>query len=174
MFRKLHYFHNIVKITKYDREARSRFVERFASVLAESGFPRMPARMFAALLASESGRMTAAELTAALHVSPAAISGAMRYLVQVNLASREAAPGSRREHYRVHSEVWYEAIARKDRVLDRVEVSLRDGVEIVGRNTAAGARIAETLEFFEFMQQELPAMLEKWRARKAARSRRRG
>ena len=64
MFRKLHYFHNIVKIAKYDREARSRFVERFASVLAESGFPRMPARMFAALLASESGRMTAAELTA--------------------------------------------------------------------------------------------------------------
>ncbi len=174
MLRKLHYFHNIVKITKSDREARSRFVERFASVLAESGFPRMPARVFAALLASESGRMTAAELTAALQVSPAAISGAMRYLVQVNLASRETAPGSRREHYRVHSEVWYEAIARKDRVLDRVEASLREGVEIVGRSTAAGARIAETLSFFEFMQQELPAMLEKWRALKAASSRRRG
>ena len=91
----------------------------------------------------------------------------MRYLVQVNLASRETAPGSRREHYRVHSEVWYEAIARKDQVLDRVEASLRDGVEIVGRHTAAGARIAQTLAFFEFMQQELPAMLEKWRARKA-------
>ncbi|MFZ0657954.1 MAG: MarR family transcriptional regulator [Candidatus Binataceae bacterium] len=174
MLRKLHYFHNIVKITKHDREARSRFVERFASVLAESGFPRMPARVFAALLASDSGRMTAAELTAALQVSPAAISGAMRYLVQVNLASRETAPGSRREHYRVHSEVWYEAIARKDQVLDRVEACLREGVEIVGRSTAAGARIAETLEFFEFMQQELPAMLAKWRAGKAASSRRRG
>lgn len=173
MLCKLHYFHNIVKITKRDGEARSRFVERFASVLAQSGFPRMPARVFAALLASESGRLTAAELTATLQVSPAAISGAMRYLVQINLASRETAPGSRREHYRVHSEVWYEAIARKDQVLDRVEASLRDGIEIVGRDTAAGARIAETLAFFEFMQQELPAMLEKWRARKAARSRRR-
>jgi DNA-binding transcriptional regulator GbsR (MarR family) len=174
MLLKLHYFHNIVKNMKHDRRARSEFVERFASVLAESGFPRMPARVFAALLASEPGRLTAAELTAALQVSPAAISGAMRYLVQVNLASRETAPGSRREHYRVHSEVWYEAIARKDRVLDRVEASLRDGVEIVGRNTAAGARIAETLAFFEFMQQELPAMLEKWRARKAGGSRERG
>jgi len=173
MLRKLHYFHNIVKIAKYNREARAGFVERFAAVLAESGFPRMPARVFAALLASESGRLTAAELIAALKVSPAAISGAMRYLVQVNLASRETAPGSRREHYRVHSEVWYEAIARKDRVLDRVEASLRDGVEIVGRGSAAGARIAETLAFFEFMQRELPAMLKKWRARKAAGSPRR-
>ena len=127
----------------------------------------MPARVFAALLATDSGRLTAAELAAVLHVSAAAISGAVSYLVQVNLASREAEPGSRREHYRVHSETWYEAIARKDRVLERCERSLREGIEVVGRETAAGARIAETLAFFEFIQTELTAMLVRWRARKA-------
>ena len=127
----------------------------------------MPARVFAALLATDSGRLTAAELAALLHVSAAAISGAVSYLVQVNLASREAEPGSRREHYRVHNETWYEAIARKDQVLDRCERSLREGIEVVGRDTPAGARIAETLAFFEFIQTELPAMLERWRVRKA-------
>ncbi|HEV2171631.1 MAG TPA: MarR family transcriptional regulator [Candidatus Binatus sp.] len=148
-------------------KTRAAFIERFAAVLTESGFPRMPARIFAALLATDSGRLTAAELSTLLHVSAAAVSGAVRYLVQVNLASREAEPGSRREHYRVHSETWYEAIASKDRVLDRCERSLRDGIDVVGRETPAGARIAETLAFFEFMQAELPAMLERWRARKA-------
>jgi predicted transcriptional regulator len=146
---------------------RAAFIERFASVLIESGFPRMPARAFAALLAADSGRLTAAELAQILHVSPAAISGAVRYLVQINLASRETAPGSRREHYRVHSETWYEAIARKDQVLGRCERILRDGIDVVGRESPAGTRIAETLAFFEFMQTELPAMLERWRARKA-------
>ena len=160
-----------MKIVKDRAGARSAFIERFAAVLAASGFPRMPARVFAALLATDSGRLTAAELTATLHVSPAAISGAVRYLVQVGLVSREAAPGSRREHYRVHSEAWYEAIARKDDVLDRCERILREGIVVIGRNTPAGARIADTLEFFEFMQRELPAMLKKWRARKAAASR---
>jgi predicted transcriptional regulator len=155
-----------VKVLK-QKTSRSGFVERFASVLTESGFPRMPARVFAALLATDSGRLTAAELAALLHVSPAAISGAVSYLVQVNLASREAEPGSRREHYRVHNETWYEAIARKDQVLDRCERSLREGIEVVGRGTPAGARIAETLAFFEFIQTELPAMLQRWRARKA-------
>jgi predicted transcriptional regulator len=155
-----------VKLVNREK-TRAGFVERFASVLTESGFPRMPARVFAALLASDSGRLTAAELAALLHVSPAAISGAVSYLVQVNLASREAEPGSRREHYRVHSEVWYEAIARKDQVLDRCERSLREGIDVVGRDTPAGGRIAETLAFFEFMQIELPAMLDRWRARKA-------
>ncbi len=150
-----------------DDKALAGFVERFAAVLTQSGFPRMPARVFAALLATDSGRLTAAELAKLLRVSPAAISGAVRYLVQVNLASREAEPGSRREHYRVHSEVWYEAIARKDQVLDRCEQSLRDGIDVVGRDTPAGARIAETLAFFEFLQRELPALMEKWRAQKA-------
>lgn len=155
-----------MKVVNRDK-SRAAFFERFAAVLTESGFPRMPARVFAALLATDSGRLTAAELATLLRVSAAAISGAVRYLVQVNLASREAEPGSRREHYRVHSETWYEAIARKDQMLDRCERSLRDGIEVVGRETPAGARIAETLAFFEFMQAELPAMLDRWRARKA-------
>jgi predicted transcriptional regulator len=155
-----------MKVINRDK-TRAGFIERFASVLTQSGFPRMPARVFAALLATDSGRLTAAQLAELLYVSPAAISGAVSYLVQVNLASREAEPGSRREHYRVHNETWYEAIASKDQVLDRCERSLREGIDVVGRDTAAGARIAETLAFFEFIQTELPAMLERWRARKA-------
>ena len=67
----------------------------------------------------------------------------------------------------MHSETWYEAMAHKDQVLDRCERILREGIEVSGRDTPAGARIAETLAFFEFIQAELPAMLERWRARKA-------
>jgi DNA-binding transcriptional regulator GbsR (MarR family) len=147
-------------------EVVSQFVEKFAAVLTESGFPRMPARLFAALLASESGTMTASELVGLLRISPAAISGAVRYLTQVNLVSREHEPGSRRERYRVHSDVWYEAMARRDRVLSRCEQSLRDGIELLGRNTGAGARMAETLAFFEFIQAELHSLLDRWRERK--------
>ena len=149
-----------------DPDVVSQFVEKFAAVLTETGFPRMPARLFAALLASDSGTMTAPELAGLLRISPAAISGAVRYLTQVNLVSREHAPGSRREHYRVHSDVWYEAMARRDRVLSRCEQSLRDGIELLGRDTGAGARMAETLAFFEFIQAELHSLLDRWRERK--------
>lgn len=148
------------------RDGVSRFVENFAAVLTEAGFPRMPARLFAALLASDSGTMTSAELAGLLRISPAAISGAVRYLMQINLVSREHEPGSRRDCYRVHSDVWYEAIAKRDRVLTRCEQSLREGVELLGRGTGAGARIAETLAFFEFIQDELHTLLERWRERK--------
>jgi DNA-binding transcriptional regulator GbsR (MarR family) len=147
-------------------EARSRFIERLASALTEAGFPRMPARVFAALLATDSGQLTASELADLLRVSPAAISGAVRYLIQINLASREGEPGSRRDRYRVHDDLWYEAIMRRDQMLSRLEQRLREGIEVLGGETPAGGRMAQTLAFFEFLQKELPALLEKWREMK--------
>ena len=151
-----------------DEQAVSRFVERFASALLEAGMPRMPARAFAALLATDSGVLTAAELADALQVSPAAVSGAMRYLTQLNLASREREPGSRRDRFRVHDDAWYEASVRRDQLLVRWEDALREGIAVLGRDTPAGVRMAETLAFFEFVGEELPQLLQRWRARRTA------
>lgn len=147
----------------------TRFIERFAAALTEAGVPRMPARVFAALLSDDTGRLTAAELAQRLHVSPAAISGAVRYLAQVNLVSREREPGTRRDVIVVHGEVWYEAMVRRDAILLRWEDALRDGIQVLGDDTPAGRRLADTLEFFEFVGKELPALLERWRAVKAER-----
>ncbi|WP_093653835.1 GbsR/MarR family transcriptional regulator [Streptomyces wuyuanensis] len=146
-----------------DAEAVSRFVERFAAQLVEAGMTRMPARVFAALLSSDSGAMTSAELGEQLQVSPAAVSGAVRYLSQQHMVSREREPGSRRERYRVHSDQWYEALTNRDAILKRWSDSLREGVTSLGAETPAGRRLAETVAFFDFIQDELTAMMERWR-----------
>ncbi|WP_051723305.1 MarR family transcriptional regulator [Streptomyces albus] len=145
-----------------DPEGLSRFVERFASELVEAGVPRMPARVFAALMASEHGHLTAAELGEQLQVSPAAVSGAIRYLSQVQLISREREPGSRRERYRLHDDQWYLSFSRRNEVLLRWENTLRTGVVALGPGSAAGQRLEETLDFFEFLRREMAAMLDRW------------
>ena len=71
----------------------STFVERFSSDLEAAGVPRLPARVFVALLVEDDGYLTAAELAERLQISPAAVSGAVRYLIQVNLVRREREPG---------------------------------------------------------------------------------
>jgi predicted transcriptional regulator len=154
-----------------DKEAVAQFIERFASALVDGGFPRMPARVFVALLATDSGRLTAAELADQLNVSPAAISGAVRYLSQVGLASREREPGSRRDVFRVHEDAWHDAAIRRDRMLERWQASAREGIAALGPDTPAGARVAETLEFFEFVQQESAGVLARWRQHQAERPR---
>ena len=147
-----------------DPAAVNKFIETFASAFVDAGVPRMPSRAFAAILASDAGRLTAAELAEQLRASPAAISGAVRYLIQVSLIVREREPGSRRDVYAVGDDGWYEAIVRRERLLELWARAVRDGVAALGPDTPAGRRLAETLAFFEFLQAEMPAMLERWRA----------
>ncbi|WP_086565015.1 GbsR/MarR family transcriptional regulator [Streptomyces africanus] len=146
-----------------DAEAVSKFVESFAAQLVEAGMQRMPARVFAALLSSDEGSMTSAELGEQLRISPAAVSGAVRYLAQTHMVSREREPGSRRERYRVHGNQWYEALTNREAVIKRWEGALREGVTSLGADTPAGRRMAETLAFFEFIETEIVEMMERWR-----------
>ncbi|QUQ68890.1 GbsR/MarR family transcriptional regulator [Kutzneria sp. CA-103260] len=154
-------------MTERDDEAVSKFIERFALVLADSGVPRMPARVFVALLASENGQLTAGELAEQLSVSPAAVSGAVRYLTQVHLIVREREPGSKRDHYRVRGNSWYESAMNRERLLTLWSEALLEGVDAVGRSTDAGSRLRESVEFFEFLRVEIPMVLERWRSRNA-------
>ncbi|MFE0444093.1 GbsR/MarR family transcriptional regulator [Streptomyces sp. PDY-4] len=155
--------------TDRDPEAVSRFVEHFAAQLVEAGLPRMPARVFAALLASDTGVLTSAELGERLQISPAAVSGAVRYLAQQHMVSREREPGSRRERYRVHGDQWYEALTNREAVIKRWEDALREGVTSLGAATPAGRRLAETLAFFEFVEKEIDSMMDRWRAHREER-----
>ncbi|MFI8191935.1 GbsR/MarR family transcriptional regulator [Streptomyces sp. NPDC085946] len=150
-----------------DAEAVSKFVENFAAQLVEAGMQRMPARVFAALLSSDAGVMTSSELGEQLRISPAAVSGAVRYLTMTHMVSREREPGSRRERYRVHGDQWYEALTNREAIIRRWEGALREGVDSLGPDTPAGRRMAETLAFFEFVESEVAEMMERWRVRRA-------
>jgi len=154
--------------TGRDEEAVARFVERFALQWAEAGFPRMAARVFIALLVTDSGQRTATELAAQLQVSPAAISGAVRYLSQIGLAVRERDPGERRDHYRVSDDMWFETFARRDELLLRWEQDLEEGIKALGADTPAAARLDETRQFFEFVRLEFPGIMQRWRESRSA------
>jgi DNA-binding transcriptional regulator GbsR (MarR family) len=131
-----------------DDPAIARFVERFALTLLKTGLPRMPARVFAALLTAPDGRLTAAELAERLQVSPAAISGAVRYLTQVRMVGRERDPGGRRDDCRIYDDLWYEAMMHRDEMLARWDEDLLSGIEAVGgSDTEAGARLDKMRRF---------------------------
>jgi DNA-binding transcriptional regulator GbsR (MarR family) len=157
-------------VPQRDERAVRRFVERFAAGLVEAGMPAMPARVFSVLLTIDSGRLTAAELATWLDASPAAISGAVRYLVLVGMISREHVPGSRRAVYAVLDDLWYEVSVRQDQAITRWASAARDGVEVLDPATPAGRRMAETLDFILFIQQEMADIMTRWRAHQAARA----
>jgi DNA-binding transcriptional regulator GbsR (MarR family) len=145
-----------------DPAAVRNFIESFTSQLTQAGFPRTPARIFVALLTSDSSRLSAAELGELLQTSPASVSGGVRYLIQVGLVTAEGEPGSRRQHYRMPADVWDEIVRLRDRQFARWVTELRDGVTALGGATPAGARMADTVRYFEFLSGEMSSMLARW------------
>jgi len=145
-----------------DQQAIGRFIERFAGILYVSGVPRMPARVFTALLAADAGQLTAAEIGAVLGVSPAAVSGAVRYLLQVGLVTSAGEPGSRRLSYSVPDNVWERLITARNAVMAQWGDTMREGVALLGAASPAGRRLTENARFFDFVTAELPGVLARW------------
>lgn len=148
-----------------DEVALRRFVEHMAMVLNDMGFPRMPARVLITLMSADEDALTAAELGERLDVSAGAISGAVRYLIQVGMVVREPAPGSRRELYRLPENSWYEASTVKAQALRTLADVAQDGASALGGSaTPSGRRLEEMRDFFLFCEAEMDALIERWRA----------
>ena len=145
-----------------DSQAVRRFVERFAVMFNDLGFPRMPARVLGALMVTHEPGLTAGTIAESLSVSPAAVSGAVRYLINVGLIDRIAVPGSRSDVYRVPMDVWYSSAVRTG-TYTRLADMIDEGVEAVGGDeTVAGDRLADTRDFMVFIADEFARLLEQW------------
>ncbi|MCO1578872.1 MarR family transcriptional regulator [Crossiella sp. SN42] len=145
------------------RDAVAReFLERLAVVLSDSGYPRMAARVFSALLLSPDGKRTAADLAETLQVSPSAVSGAIKYLLHIGIANREREPGERVDHYRVRQNAWFAASTASDAIYRRFEEVSAEGVAIFGAEAPQGSRLAETQRFFAFLRDEIPRLMRDW------------
>lgn len=137
------------------------FEEQFIVMMVETGMAPMTARVFAALFLSEGGTLTATELVQHLHVSPATISNAIRWLEQRELVARERE--ARHTRYVVDAEVWYRSWAASTRSMERWADTARRGAEIIGTDTPAGDRLHTTSQFFELLGHDMAQAAEHWR-----------
>ncbi|MEV4123646.1 MarR family transcriptional regulator [Nocardia sp. NPDC049707] len=155
-------------MTRADESAIADFRERFAQIMVESGMPRMAARVYAALMVTDSGKLSAAELAERLGGGASAISGAVKYLVQVRLVERGREPGSRRDFCRIHEHTWSHFVSQSDPVLVQVQAGADEGAALLGPDSPAGRRLDETRRFFAFLREEIEQSMAKWRRLQAA------
>lgn len=144
------------------------FVARTSTELASHGFPAMPARVIMALTASETGQLTAEELAGQLSASPAAISGAVRYLSTLGFLRQTTVPGSRRHVYTLPPTPWYTATLARPRLYGDIAHLLASGSDLPFA-PAARERIEEMVHFFHFIERRMPELLEEWKAERQGR-----
>jgi hypothetical protein len=145
-----------------DPAAVGEFERRFTEALARMGMPRMICRVLTCLTTADSGSMTSAELVQRLRVSAASISKAIAMLEGQQLVRRER--DGRRERYVVDDDVWYRATMASGQTNTVFAEAALDGAEILGPDTPAGARLADTGRFVKYFSEDLMRRAEYWHA----------
>ncbi len=137
--------------------------EQLAVTLTSNGLQRMTARVLATLLFTEQPSMTMGELAQTLGASAGAISGALKMLTSVGLAERVAAPGSRRDHYRLRDNAWATLFTSQNETLTAMQAAADTGIAATGDHSPARQRLTQMRDFYAFLMAELPAVLDRWR-----------
>lgn len=144
------------------RDTADHFIERMGGAMTDAGLPRLPSRVFAALVVDDDGRMTSAELAQVLSVSPAAISGAVKFLSQISFIHRERERGSRRDVYVVDDDAWLQAMLRTDQTYGPMRTALAAAIEGLGADAPAHRRLLLMREFLTFVDAEMAALARRW------------
>lgn len=141
--------------------------EQAAAMITAAGMPRMPARVLMALVAAPEGGYTAAELAERLEVSPAAVSGAVRYLQDAHFARRLPQAGHRRDRYDLVTDSFHSV------VIGNLPVYLRmaDCVERIASEADVPVvtdRAEQMAGFLRFMAERMPQLVDEWIAQRDA------
>ncbi|MFD7643080.1 helix-turn-helix domain-containing protein [Kitasatospora sp. NPDC059795] len=137
-----------------DPEAVAVYAETVTTVFMHSGMSRMPARVLAALMLTDEGRLTAVELAQRLQVSPASISKAVAFLDDQAMIRRER-DERRRESYVLDEDIWYQATVASARANAAVVEAVREGVSVLGPGTPASDRLDSIARFLNFVSEGL-------------------
>ncbi|MCD2497994.1 GbsR/MarR family transcriptional regulator [Microbacterium nymphoidis] len=139
--------------------------EKAAAVMTAAGMARMPARVLMALVAAPADGYTAAQLAERLGVSAAAISGAVTYLHRLHFIERLSRPGTRVVQYAVVRETFYGSITSNAPIYARMAAFIDEIAAAHSGDAAASARATEMADFFRFLAERFPQLIDEWRQR---------
>ena len=140
------------------------FTEEVGIAFEQTGLPRMAGRILGWLLVSDPPHQSMEQLTSALKASKGSISTTTRLLIHHGLIERISLPGIRHDYFRLHSDTWQHMIGRGLTSEIRMFRQLAErGLGLIGEKTTANSKwLKEMLNVYTFLEQEFPALLERW------------
>ena len=140
------------------------YAEEVGIVFEQTGMPRMAGRILGWLLISDPPHQSTEQITRALQASKGSISTMTRLLIQLGLIERLSLPGVRRDYFRLRADAWQHMIGRGlTGEITMVRQIAERGLELLGSKTSTARKwLEEMLDIYTFLEQEFPALLERW------------
>jgi DNA-binding transcriptional regulator GbsR (MarR family) len=139
-----------------EREHLVSWVERVATFYAEQyGLPPITGRILGWLMICDPPEQSAGEIAEAIGASRASITTNMRLLTATELVHRHTRPGERMAYYRVDDDAWEKIVRRKFASLASFRDIARDGMDLVGADSARAARLRAAHEIYGWLEELL-------------------
>lgn len=123
----------------------------------------MAGRVFGALLVADPPEQSADDLMETLQASRGSISQMTRLLEAGGLIERVSKPGERRVYYRNKPDAWYHATRSRAPQMTQMRCLAEKGLGVLGSDDPEVRRgLEDMLDFYRFMESEMPALLEHW------------
>lgn len=143
------------------------FIGRVGGLFERGGQPGMAGRILAFLLAAPEPVQSSAAIARALHTSGGTVGIQTRALEQLGVIERIAVPGQRGVSFQVRPDAWDAMFRAKIADLRDFRAALDEVLAGLGEaDPARVRRLREVREFYAFLEVELPALVNRWWARR--------
>lgn len=154
---------------RIDSRALERYVEDLAVFFEKSGLPRIAGRILALLLVCDPPHRAASDFVEELGVSKASVSNMLRLLETAGLIERVGVPGERASRYALAKDGFERKFEMSTRALVGFSPLAARGFEVLApAGDERKARLREMAALYAFWEREMPKLLKRWRAERAA------
>ena len=147
------------------RENQKKLIERVGVAHEREGLPPAVARILGLLLVADETEHTFEEIQAELGLSKSAVSNALNFLLMSKSIEYITRPGDRKRYFRSALHIWPDHLSVKLKGMLEIKAVLN---EVLAQRTPQteefNRHLADLLDFMGFMHQEIPLIIEKWKA----------
>jgi DNA-binding transcriptional regulator GbsR (MarR family) len=148
------------------------FIEDVGLLFEQGGHPRMAGRILGSLLIADPPHQSMTELAETLQASKGSLSTMTHLLLQMGLIERVGLPGRRRDYFQANARAWIQWVQQFTFELSAMHRLVERGLELLeGENTDVRERLSEACDLFAFLEQEYPALIERWEKERSSSSR---
>jgi DNA-binding transcriptional regulator GbsR (MarR family) len=145
------------------------FADEMGMFYEDLGLPRAWGRVLGWLLVCEPESQSAEDFANVLHGSRGSVSMTTRALIRSGMVERRTLRGDRRTYYRIRPESWTTVLEEQQQSTKRLRTLAERGLELLKEKPPEQRRRLEEMHsLMAFFEQELPALIDRWRRERDA------
>lgn len=148
-------------------DKKLQLIEELGVLYEQSGMQPAAARILALLTVSDRYELSFEEIYETLNISKSAASNAINFLLNTDRLEYTTHPGERKRYFRCKVKSMKEGVQKSLAGMEAFNNILKQVLEQRSKETKEfNTSLTEVTQFLDFLQQELPAVIEKWETRK--------